>query len=244
MKKIVFFGSIGLAKKCLEEIILMENVELLGVVCSPIKSNWRNEENVYEYCLRNNIPLLTFKEIEELNPDIGISIRFDKVIPKSTIEVFSQGIFNTHGGILPEYRGSYCNINTILNKEKYFGVTLHYISEGLDTGDIVAIKKVEIKDRDTGFSLYQESEKLCYEVLKDNFKDIINDNNIRVTQDSLIAKGHTFNTYTTKKTIEKKEIPFEKLQESLHIIRAFDSPHHEPAFTYFDSEKVFLRVNH
>jgi methionyl-tRNA formyltransferase len=246
MKKVVFFGSIGIAKKCLEEIILKQNIELLGVCCNSILSKWRYEESVYSFCINNKIPILTFEDIEDVSPDIGFSVRYDKIIPKRVIQSFKLGIFNTHGGILPEYRGSYCNINAIINDEKEYGVTLHYITEGIDTGDIVAIKKVQITDNDTGFTLYKKSEKLCYDILAENIESIINGNNNRIPQNDLINKGHKCRTYYANSTLSKKVIDIEKINDlnTINIIRAFDSPFHEPSYTIVNGKKIYLRVNY
>lgn len=244
MKRVVFFDSIGLAKKCLEEVVMKEDVELLGVCCTQLTSTWREDESVYTFSKKSNIPILSFEEVEELSPDIGFSVRYDKIIPQSTIDSFKQGIFNTHGGILPEYRGSYCNINALINDEEEYGVTLHYISQGVDAGDVVAIKKVRIEESDTGFSLYKKSEQLCYEVLKENIKKIIGDENEKISQDDLIAKGHKCGVYYVKSTISKKLIDTDKIKDSLNVIRAFDSPFHEPAYTMFGDKKVYLRTNY
>lgn len=194
--------------------------------------------------MKNNIPILSFEKIVALSPDIGISVRYDKIIPQSVIVSFKQGIFNTHGGILPEYRGSYCNINSMINNEKEYGVTLHYISQSIDEGDIVAIKKIGIEDTDTGFSLYIKSEKLCYEILMENIDDIINGRNKRIPQDMLIKNGHKSCVYYTKSTIAKKKIDIDKLKDSLNIIRAFDSPYHEPAYILINNRKIYLRTTY
>ncbi|MGI6114440.1 MAG: methionyl-tRNA formyltransferase [Mahellales bacterium] len=244
MKRVVFFGSIGLARKCLEEIIMKQEIDLMGVCCSPVLSKWREDETVYSFCKKREIPILTFDEIKELSPDIGFSVRYDKIIPIEVIKSFSQGIFNIHGGILPEYRGSYCNINALINNEEEYGVTLHYISEGIDDGRIVAIKKIVISDEDTGFTLYKKSEQLCYEVLKENIKKIINNTNEKIAQEELIEAGHECKTYYVKSTLAKKFIEPENLMSSLNIIRAFDSPYHEPAYTVINGKKVYLRVNY
>ncbi|MDC3423487.1 hypothetical protein NC797_03070 [Aquibacillus sp. 3ASR75-11] len=244
MKRVVFFGSIGLARKCLEEIVTGQDIELLGVCCSPIISGWREDESVYSYCESNNIPILTFDEVEDLSPDIGFSVRYDKIIPEKVIYSFKQGIFNTHGGILPEYRGSYCNINALINNEEEYGVTLHYISKGVDVGDVVAIKKVKITEDDTGFTLYKKSEQLCYDVLRENIQDIVNDTNKRIPQEDLIQSGHSFGTYYAKSTLEKKSIGLENLKNSMNIVRAFDSPYHEPAYTEVEGKKIYLRVSY
>ena len=244
MKRVVFFGSIGLEKRCLEEIVMQEDVELLGVCCTQLTSTWREDESVYTFSKKNSIPILSFEEVEELSPDIGFSVRYDKIIPQTTIDSFKQGIFNTHGGILPEYRGSYCNINALINGEEEYGVTLHYISQGVDAGDVVAIKKVRVEEMDTGFSLYKKSEELCYEVLQENIKKIIDDENERIPQDELIANGHKCGVYYAKATISKKMIDIDEIKNSFNVIRAFDSPFHEPAYTIVGDEKIYLRTNY
>ena len=111
---------------------MKEDVELLGVRCTQLTSTGREDESVYTFSKKNCIPIFSFEEVEELSSDIGFSVRYDKIIPQTTINSFKQGIFNTHGGILPEYRGSYCNINALINGEEEYGVTLHYISQGVD----------------------------------------------------------------------------------------------------------------
>lgn len=244
MKKVIFFGSIGIARKCLEEIVMKKEIELIGVCCTPLETTWRNEESVYSFCVKNKIQVLTINEVEKISPDIGFSVRYDRIIPESTINSFKQGIFNTHGGILPEYRGSYCNINTLINNEEEYGVTLHYISKSVDAGDIVAIKKVKIKESDTGFSLYKKSEQLCFDVLKENIDAIINDNNKRIPQSDLIEQGHQCNTYYAKNTLKKKLVSLNQLEQSINIIKAFDSPFHEPAYTLIDNEIVYLRTSY
>jgi len=163
LKKVIFFGSIPLATKCLKEILNKENVDLLGVCCTEINNSWRHteeEDTVYKFCKMNNINILNHDDIKSLKPDIGISIRYNKIIEKEVIDKFKFGIVNTHGGILPPYRGTYCNIHAILNGEKEYGVTLHYISKGIDDGDIIDIIKEPINDDETGFDLYRKRRKI------------------------------------------------------------------------------------
>ena len=142
-----------------------------------------------------------------------------------------MGIVNTHGGILPEYRGSYCNINAIINGEKEYGATLHYIDKGVDTGDIIDIKKCAIMENDTGFSLYLKSEELCYELINDNIDSLLTGTNSRVPQDEYIANGHYCQEYKAKSTLSLKELAQEEVftDRGVRIIRAFDSKEHEPA---------------
>lgn len=245
-RKVVFFGSIGIAKRILEEIVLQRDIELVGVCCVELENTWRTDESVFEFCQRKGIPILSDEDIIATKPDLGISVRYNKIIKQRVIDSFSLGIVNTHGGILPEYRGSYCNINAIINDEQEYGVTLHYIDKGVDSGDIVAIKKVSIHETDTGFDLYQISERFCYELIAENIDDLLDGKNNRTTQSEYISNGHCCNEYKAKETIEKKYIPQDKLfsGKSLRVIRAFDSASHEPAYTIINGRKIYLRVNY
>lgn len=247
-KRVILFGSIGIAKKCLEEIILKKDIDFLGACCVPLDNSWRKEESVYEFCMENNFPILSLEEVKHLKADIGFSIRFNKIITDEIINSFTVGIFNTHGGILPEYRGVYSNVNAILNNENEYGVTLHYIDRGIDEGDIVSIKKTKILETDTGFSLYKKGEQLCYEILLEQIDSILDGTNTRITQKIMIEeKGKTSKTFTYNNTLNKKYIDQINLNKNednnnMRIIRAFDSPFHEPAYTCIDGTRIYLRT--
>ena len=245
-KRVVFFGSIGLARRVLEEIVLTRDVDLIGVCCEQMTNTWRKDESVYDFCIRKGIPIIDHEAIIAAKPDLGISIRYNKILKKPVLDSFRLGIVNTHGGILPEYRGSYCNINAIINDEEEYGVTLHYLEEGVDNGDIIAMKKIKIQPSDTGFDLYNISEKFCYELMEENIDDLLEEKNARVPQEEYIQNGHACNEYKAKATVARKVIDAEELNTplSVRIIRAFDSDVHEPAYTMIDGRKVYLRVNY
>lgn len=244
--KVVFFGSIGIAKRILEEVILSRNIELLGVCCEKSINPWRSEESVYDFAIRKRIPILELNDVADLHADLGISVRFNKIIRENVITSFKRGIVNTHGGILPEYRGSYCNINAIINGEELYGVTLHYIQPGVDDGDIVDIASVAVGEEATGFDLYHESERLCYEVLEKNIDKILAGTNKRITQQKLIDQGHICRTYKRDETIRKKDLTDVNINDPqwIRIVRAFDSPYHEPAYIRVGDRKVYVRYKY
>lgn len=71
--------------------------------------------------------------------DVGVSLNYSGVIPKSVIDLFSLGILNAHGGDLPRYRGNACQAWAILNGEERVGLCIHRMIGGeLDSGDIIA----------------------------------------------------------------------------------------------------------
>lgn len=241
--KVVFFGSIGIARRILENIILKKDVELLGVCCEQTINDWRGEESVFHFVNKNRIPILSLENISGLSADLGISVRFHKIIPENVISSFRLGIVNTHGGILPEYRGSYCNINAILNDEKEYGVTLHYIQPGVDDGDIVDIRKIAVNDDSTGFELYRESERLCFELVEENIDALLAGINQKIPQQLYIHNGHRCNLYKRDHTIRAKDLTDINIYDPLWLrtVRAFDSPYHEPAYIRLGDKKIYVR---
>lgn len=245
MIKIVFFGSIGIAKKILQELILTQNIELMGVCCESRINSWRNEESVYDFAKKMKIPILAYDDIIGNKYDLGISVRYNRIIPQSIIDSFRLGIVNTHGGILPEYRGSYCNVNALINGEAYYGVTLHYIDSGVDTGDIVDTLTIPIEEDDTGFDLYKKSEQLCYEIINKNILSLLNATNKRFSQNDLVREGRACNQYKAKETLALKNVTdVTDNDELLRKVRAFDSAEHEPAYKIVNNKKIYLRYKY
>jgi UDP-4-amino-4-deoxy-L-arabinose formyltransferase/UDP-glucuronic acid dehydrogenase (UDP-4-keto-hexauronic acid decarboxylating) len=116
---------------------------------------------------KKNIPVYTAEEINEplwiskitgLKPDIIFSFYYRKMICREILDIPALGAFNLHGSLLPAYRGR-CPVNWVLiNGETRTGVTLHYMIDKPDAGDIVGQKQVEIEFKDTARTLY---DKLC-----------------------------------------------------------------------------------
>lgn len=79
----------------------------------------------------------TIQECGEI--DIGVSLNYNGIIPKSVVSLFSLGILNAHGGDLPKYRGNACQAWAILNSEERIGLCIHrMIADELDSGDIIS----------------------------------------------------------------------------------------------------------
>lgn len=123
--------------------------------------------SVKDWALKNSIPVYTtdnvntgkwIARITQLQPDIIFSFYYRKMICKEILDIPKFGAFNLHGSLLPAYRGR-CPVNWVLVKgENHTGVTLHYMVEKPDAGDIVGQKEVNIDFNDTARTLY---DKLC-----------------------------------------------------------------------------------
>ena len=113
-------------------------------------------------------------KIKSINPDIIFSIYYRKILPSSLLKIPSLGCINIHPSLLPKYRGPIPTAWAIENGETHFGITIHYMDERIDTGDILIQKKYPILKNETGYELYTRAMKLGANLLIENFKKIIN----------------------------------------------------------------------
>ena len=89
-----------------------------------------------------------FKELKTINPKLIILAGFLKKIPLIYINFFKNKIINIHPSLLPKYKGLNTHHRALKAKEKFSGCTIHYVSKKLDSGKIIAQKKVKILKKD------------------------------------------------------------------------------------------------
>ncbi|MCI8276518.1 MAG: methionyl-tRNA formyltransferase, partial [Clostridia bacterium] len=140
----------------------------IGVVTTPDRPAGRGMKliasPVKEFALEKNLKLFQpekianneeFKsEIRNLNPDIVCVVSYGKILPKSFLKIPKHGCINVHPSLLPKYRGSAPIQWSILNGDKETGVTIMYLNEKMDEGDIILQEKTEILDNETTGELW------------------------------------------------------------------------------------------
>ena len=161
MLNIIFMGTPDFAKESLEAIYNTNN-NIIAVVTNPDRPKGRGMKMiaspVKEFAIEKNIPVLqpekisNIKEIlENLNPDLFCLVAYGEILPKEILRIPKMGSINVHASLLPKYRGAAPIQWAVINGEKTTGVTTMYMDEGMDTGDIILKKEVEIgKDETTG----------------------------------------------------------------------------------------------
>ena len=161
MLNIIFMGTPDFAKESLEAIYNTES-NIIAVVTNPDRPKGRGMKMiaspVKEFAIEKNIPVLqpekisNIKEIlENLNPDLFCVVAYGKILPKEILKIPKIGSINVHASLLPKYRGAAPIQWAVINGEKTTGVTTMYMNEGMDTGDMILKKEVEIgKDETTG----------------------------------------------------------------------------------------------
>ncbi|WP_219837728.1 methionyl-tRNA formyltransferase [Paenibacillus sp. R14(2021)] len=98
----------------------------------------------------------TAARITELKPDLIVTAAYGQILPKAVLDVPRLGCINVHGSLLPHYRGGAPIQRAIINGETKTGVTIMYMAEGLDTGDMISVVEVPIADEDTSGTLFEK----------------------------------------------------------------------------------------
>jgi len=130
-----------------------------------------------DLCIKKSIPFSLEKcTIDNLPfiPEIICSIYYRYIIDKEIIKLVKGKIFNVHPSLLPAYRGCSSLTWAMINNEKNVGFTYHYITEGIDEGNIILQKKIEIQDWDTQITLYHRIMFEAFKQFANSFKKVCN----------------------------------------------------------------------
>lgn len=182
-KKVIIFGCQAIAIDILRHLHSLETVDVEMVITYEILSDIsRGQESIIDVAEQLNIPISSpgrisndlVQEIEKIQPDLIISAYYRKIFPKNLIKIPKLGIVNIHPSSLPDYRGPVPTAWAMLKGEKVFGVTIHQIDEGIDTGDILVQSLHDIDEEETGYDLYLKAMSIGSKLFIDNFENIIN----------------------------------------------------------------------
>ena len=163
--RVVFMGTPDFSVPPLEALI--ENTNVVGIVTKPDKEVGRKKEikfsPVKEVALKYNIKLFQpekikteYQEILDLNPDIIITCAYGQIVPKEVLDYPKYKCINIHASLLPKYRGGAPIHKAIIDGEEKTGVTIMYMDEKMDSGDILYQKEVKIEDTDNVGTLFDK----------------------------------------------------------------------------------------
>ena len=160
-KSIVFMGTPQFAVPILERL-LDEKYSVLTVYTRPDKpagrGNKLNLSPVKKYAVEHNIPVMqpdtlksaaTIDALKERAPGLIVVAAYGRILPAAVLSIPKHGCLNIHPSLLPSYRGPSPVAYSLLGGEQTSGVTLILMDEGMDSGPIVAQRKVNISNDDT-----------------------------------------------------------------------------------------------
>lgn len=224
-QKIVFMGTPEYATQILQGLI--ENgYDICLVVTQPDKKVGRkqtlSQSSVKKFALEHGLSVfqpekirIQYQEILAYKPDLIITAAYGQIIPKELLDAPSFGCINLHGSILPKYRGGAPIQWAIINGETKTGVTLMYMDEKMDSGDIIAISEIEITNNDNLGTVFQKMALCAKELLLQNIEQIFARTNQRLQQDI----SQVTYAWNIKKTDEEIDIMHKTAQEIHNHVR-------------------------
>lgn len=207
--KILFMGTPDFAVSSLAALYESGKYELT-VITQPDKPKGRGytltPPEVKVYAEKHGLDVYqptTLKDeafsalLERLAPDMIVVAAYGKILPKSVIDYPKYGCINVHGSLLPEYRGAAPIQRAIIDGKNETGITVMYMNEGLDTGDMLKKAVVPIDENDNFETLFDKMAEKGAELLLDTIPELVSGTVVPEKQDGALA------TYAKK--IEKSD---------------------------------------
>lgn len=166
MLRILFLGQKPIGELCFDQLLAGQNnnYNIVAAVSNRDKDCvWWNGNNIYKRCIDENIIFMdnsrkNEERIKELviqeNINFIVSVGHKWILSNEILELAGYQAVNLHLAKLPEYQGNFTYNHAILNGEKEYGVTLHWMTERVDSGDFIFMQSFPVSDGDTAYSLY------------------------------------------------------------------------------------------
>lgn len=216
MLNIVFMGTPEFAVPSLLQL-LDKGYRVVGVVTQPDRPKGRKRvltpPPVKEAALQAGIPVMqpermrspeAIEELRAWQPDLIVTAAYGQILPKAVLEMPRLGCINVHASLLPRYRGGAPIHHAIMNGESKTGVTIMYMVEGLDTGDMISKVEVPIEDSDDVGTMFEKLAQAGAELLIETLPDIEQGTAARIPQDESEA------TYAPNITREQERIDWSR----------------------------------
>jgi methionyl-tRNA formyltransferase len=211
--RVVFIGTGGIGVPALQALLRSGEHQLTGVVTQPDKPIGREQRiepsPIKKALIGTEMPILqparikdrqSIEEIRGLLPDVIVVMAYGQILPRTILEIPSLACLNLHASLLPRHRGAAPIQAAIAWGDSETGITVMYVDEGLDTGDILLQHKIDILPTDTGGSLHDRLGQIAPEVLLEGLKLLVQGNAPRLPQDNALV------TYAPKLSRENGRI--------------------------------------
>ncbi len=243
MTSIVFMGTPAFSAPILR-MLVEEGYHILAVVTQPDRPVGRKKvltpTPVKEEAVQLGLTVLQpqklkgseeLQQILDLNPDLIVTAAFGQLLPKDLLDAPKLGCINVHASLLPAYRGGAPIHQAIIDGQDKTGVTIMYMEEKLDAGDIISQREISISHHDDTGLLFDKLSEVGKELLKETLPSIINGTNERLKQDESLV------TYAKNISREQERISWN--QSALEIHNQIRGLHPWPvAYTTLDGQTV------
>lgn len=199
MNNIMFMGTPEISATCLSRLI-EDGHGISAVITREDKPRGRGNvmtpTPVKTLALEHGIPVYTpatlrdeafTSLLEQYKPEIIVVVAYGKILPLNVIEYPKYGCVNLHVSLLPKYRGAAPMQRAIMEGESETGVTVMYMAEGLDTGDIISVEKFPILPEDDFEAIHDRSAEVGGKLLSETIEKIYLGCADRIQQDDSLA---------------------------------------------------------
>jgi methionyl-tRNA formyltransferase len=228
--RIVFIGAGEIGVPTLQALLRSSEHQLTGVVTQPDKPVGRAQRieppPIKKALAGGKVPILqparikdrqAIEEIRALQPDAIVVMAYGQILPRDVLEIPPIACLNLHASLLPRWRGAAPIQAAIAAGDRETGITAMYMTEGLDTGDILLQRKMDISPTDTGGSLHDRLAQIAPEALLEALQMLAKRNAPRISQDNALV------TYAPKLTRDDGKIGWSEAAEVIERkIRAFN----------------------
>jgi methionyl-tRNA formyltransferase len=228
--RIVFIGTGEIGVPVLRSLSQSEEHELVGVVTQPDKPAGRAQRieapPIKAALAGSALPIFqparikreeAVEEIRALAPDAIVVMAYGQILPRPVLEIPRVACLNLHASLLPRHRGAAPIQAAIVAGDRESGITVMYMSEGLDTGDILLQSRLEIAADETGGSLHDRLAQIAPGALHEALGQLQCGGAPRIAQDASVA------TYAPKLEREHGRIDWTESAALLERkIRAFN----------------------
>ena len=241
--KVIYMGTPDFAVPCLKRLV-KENYDVVCVVTQPDKPVGRKQIltpsdvkvtaqelglNIYQpQTLRSDE---SYEYLAAFRPDYIVVAAYGKILPQRILDIPKYACINVHGSLLPQYRGAAPIQRSVLNGDKVTGVTTMLMNAGLDTGDILLTRSVDIGENETSGELFDRLARLSPDLLMETLKKYTVGAIRPIPQDESQA------TYAAMLSKAEAEIDFAKTAAEAHNLIRGMSPW-PVAFTVMDGKKL------
>ena len=224
--RIGYFGDGPWAHNALELLNNRNDLKIL-FVCgrfeNPDKVLEKKAKDLgIEFFTEKNINTPNFLEkINSYKVDLLVSMSFNQIFKKLIYDIPKYGTINCHAGKLPLYRGRNVLNWVLINDEKEFGITVHFVNDGIDTGDIILQETFEITENDSYKTLLEKAYKECQKILLRSIIKIMN-NNLNLIPQKKISDSFM---YCSKREVGDEIIEWDSYSRDIfNFIRALTYP--------------------
>jgi methionyl-tRNA formyltransferase len=195
--RIVFIGTGEIGVPTLRALLTSEH-EVVAVVTQPDKPVGREQRiqppPIKKEIARTRIPILqptrikaVIENIRDLTPDVIVVMAYGQILPRDVLELPRLACLNLHASLLPRWRGAAPIQAAIAAGDRETGITAMYMDEGLDTGDVLLQRNLEILPNDTGGSLHDRLAQIAPEALLESLRLVATGSAPRIAQDNALA---------------------------------------------------------